>query len=154
MYAIHSFILHAVRHEAASVLRLSPLPPQSIFQLYNFSTGGEGQGEGEFYICPSASCRNKPVSPLIRPSATFSPDLGREGTWERLPLMASILNAHGIKTLKLTFPQPDPPILTKPPTILQHQWPINLNFRPRCCSGIPETDDELFRFGKNAAVLH
>ena len=34
--------LHAVRNEAASVLRLSPLPPQSIFQLDNSSTGGEG----------------------------------------------------------------------------------------------------------------
>jgi|GEM_PF-3490263 len=27
-------------------LRLSPLPPQLLFQLYTFSTGGEGQGEG------------------------------------------------------------------------------------------------------------
>ena len=76
--ANRTLMLHTVKNEAASVA-IVPSPPQSIFQLYNFSTGGEGQGEGEFCICFSASFHNKPVSPLFRPPATFSPDLGGNG---------------------------------------------------------------------------
>ena len=50
-----------------------PSPPAIDFPTGQFFHGGEGQGEGGFYICSSASFDNKPVSPLIRPSATFSP---------------------------------------------------------------------------------
>gem|GEM_PF-1818502 len=75
-----------------------PLSPRNRFSnCAVFPRGGEGQGEGEFYVCSSASFDNKPVNPLIRPPATFSPDLGGEGTCEQLPLMASILNAYDLR---------------------------------------------------------
>jgi len=35
-------ILHAVGIEAVDFLAIVPSPPQLIFQLYTFSTGGEG----------------------------------------------------------------------------------------------------------------
>jgi len=53
-----------------------PLSLAIDFPNVKFFHGGEGQGEGDFYICASASFDNKPVSPLIQPPATFSPDLG------------------------------------------------------------------------------
>jgi|GEM_PF-4371093 len=35
-------ILHAVRNDGVDFLAIVPSPPQLIFQLYTFSTGGEG----------------------------------------------------------------------------------------------------------------
>ncbi len=34
--------LHAVKNDAVDFLAIVPSPPQSIFQLHKFSSGGEG----------------------------------------------------------------------------------------------------------------
>jgi len=46
---------------------------------------------------------NSKSAPLIRPAATFSPDLGGEGTCERFSLKASFLTAHSISLPELRF---------------------------------------------------
>ena len=86
--------LHFTRSEKSlsKVLRMFPLPPHSIFQFDNLSSGGEDRGEGDFTFILQLRLTINRSSPLIRPPATFSPDLGREGTCERLPLKASFLN--------------------------------------------------------------
>ena len=79
------------------VMRMSPLPRNQFAIITNTPRGGEGQGEGEKYQLFSGSLYSLQVSPLIRPAATFSPDLGGEGTCERFPLKASFLTAHSIQ---------------------------------------------------------
>jgi len=64
-----------------------PLSPRK--RVFNFTTvprGERARVRGQRRRLISGSSRLNQVNPLIRPAATFSPDLGGEGTCERLPV--------------------------------------------------------------------
>ena len=74
-----------------------PLSPRNRFSKCRiFPRGERARVRGNFTFVLQLRLTINRSAPLIRPPATFSPDLGGEGTCERLPSMASILNAHGI----------------------------------------------------------
>ena len=74
-----------------------PLSPRDRFSNWTILPRGERarvRGNFTFVLQLRLTINRSAPSSGLQPS--FPPDLGGEGTCERLPLMASILNAHGI----------------------------------------------------------